>query len=85
MTLLFLEWQRRRRSSSILEQRRGGETLTLVRNMKEPSSNEQDSICLMTCYEEDTIPGIKSSYAQLFRISGQLVEQNDKSSECTCL
>lgn len=51
--------------------------------MKESSSNEEDEICLKASYEEDTIQGVKPSYAQLFRMSGQLVEENDKLRERT--
>lgn len=53
--------------SSILEQIRGGETSTSKRNMKESSFNKEYEICLKTSYETDTIPGVKPSYAQLFR------------------
>ena len=37
--------------------------------MKESSFNEEYEICLKTSYETDTIPGVKPSYAQLFRIN----------------
>lgn len=41
--------------------------------MKESSSNKEDEICLKASYDEDTIPGIKPYYAQLFRMTNQLM------------
>lgn len=51
--------------------------------MKESSSNKEDEICLKASYGEDTIIGIKPFNAQLFRMSDQLVEENDKLREHT--
>lgn len=67
---------------SILEQRRGWETSILGRDVKESSSNEEDEICLKASYKAYTILGVNSSYAQLFRMSGKLVEGNNKLREC---
>lgn len=57
--------------SSILK--RGGETSTSGRNLKESSSDEGDKMCLKAPYEEDIIPSIKPSYTQLFILSNHLV------------
>lgn len=51
--------------------------------MKNFSSNEEDGIFLKASYEGDTIPGIKPSYAQLFRMNNQLEKENAKLRECT--
>lgn len=46
--------------------------------MEKSSSNKEDEIFLKTSYEGDTILDIKPSYAQLFRMSDQSVEENNK-------
>lgn len=74
---------KKKKFSSILKRRREGETSTFERNIKESSFNEEDDKCLKTSYEGDTIPGIQPSYAQLFRMGGQLVKENDKQRERT--
>lgn len=50
--------------------------------MKKSSSIKQDEICIKVSYEADTIPSIEPSYAQLFRMSGRVVKENDKLREC---
>lgn len=51
--------------------------------MKESACNEEDEIFLKAFYEAYTILSVKPSCAQLFRMSGQLVEENDKLREYT--
>lgn len=69
--------------SSTLKQRRGGETSTSRKNMSEFSSNEEYEICLRASFLEDTIPGIEPSFAQIFKMSSQLDEENAKLREFT--
>lgn len=64
--------------SSIFEQMRGWETSTSEENMKEYSSDKEHEVCLKATYDVNTFSSSKPSYEQLFRMSGQFVEENDK-------
>lgn len=46
--------------------------------MEESSSNKEDKIYLKVSYKIDIIPGIKPSFSQLYIMSGQLMEENNK-------
>lgn len=51
--------------------------------MKKFSFNEKYEIYLKASYEIDIIPGIKPSYAKLFRMTSQIEEENAKLRERT--
>lgn len=58
-------------------------TINYGKKYEKYSSNKEGEICLKTSYEGYTTPGIKPSYAQIFRMIDQLEGENSKLRECT--
>lgn len=49
---------------------------------KESSSNEEVEVCLKVLHEKDDHEVTKLSYKMLFKLSDNLIEENDKIKKC---